>query len=67
MTAGNGNVSCHGGHVPTRETLAIHVELQQFPLFLAGDQARVASTGPSFPKLGPLNPVLAADLVVHDV
>ena len=67
MTAGNGNMSCHGLHVPTRETLAIHVELQQLLSFWAGDQAHVASTGPSCPKLGQLNLVLAADLAVRVV
>ena len=65
MTARNRNVSCHGVYIPTRETLTIHVELQQLLLFWAGDQAHVASTGPSCPKLGQLNLVLAADLAVH--
>ena len=67
MTVGNRNMSCHGVHVPTRETLAIHVELQQLLSFWAGDQAHVASTGPSCPKPGPLNLVLAGGLAVRVV
>ena len=65
MTAGSRNMSCHGFNVPTRETLAIHVELQQLLSFWAGDQAHVASTGPSCPKPGQLNLVVVADLAVH--
>ena len=49
-----------------REILAIHVELQQLPSFWAGDQAHVASTGLSFPKLGQLIFLLAADLAVRN-
>ena len=60
-------MSCRSVHVPTREILAVHVELQRLPSLLAGDQARVASTGASYPKLGPLNLVLAADLAVRSL
>ena len=65
MAAGNRSMSCQGVRIPMRERLAIHVELQQLPSFWAGDQARVASIGASYSKLGQSNLVFAAGLAVR--
>ena len=65
MATENRNMPCWGVNIPTRETLAIHVELQQLPSFRAGDQVHVANTGASFPKQGQLNLVFAAGLAAR--